>query len=113
VAVGCLTRYQELIAEQKLKYHGIYYYVPGLLKYFDTEAVISLIAPRPVLFMTGDEDLGSPVSGILKIEEELKRVYKLHGAPDNFQNKIYPKTGHVYTRDMWDNMVKWMGVYLK
>jgi len=113
VAVGCLTRYQELIAEQKLKYHGIYYYVPGLLKYFDTEAVIALIAPRPVLFMTGDEDQGSPVSGILKIEEVLKRVYKLHGAPDNFQSKIYPKTGHVYTPDMWDNMVKWMGVYLK
>jgi len=113
VAVGCLTRYQELIAEQKLKYHGIYYFVPGLLKHFDTEAVISLLAPRPVLFMTGDEDPGSPVSGILKIEEVLKRVYKLHGVPDNFQNKIYPNTAHVYTPDMWENMINWMSVQLK
>lgn len=113
VAVGCLTRYQELISEQKLKYHGIYYFVPGLLKHFDTEAVISLIAPRPVLFMTGDEDPGSPVSGILKIDEVLKRVYKLHGVPDNFQNRIYPKTAHVYTPDMWANMIHWMSVKLK
>lgn len=113
VAVGCLTRYQELISEEKLKYHGIYYYVPGVLKHFDTEAIISLIAPRPVLFMTGDEDVGSPVSGILKIEEVLKRVYKLHGVPDNFQNKIYAKTGHVYTPDMWENMKRWMSERLK
>lgn len=113
VAVGCLTRYQELTTEQKLKAHGIYYFVPGFLKYFDTEAVISLIAPRPILFMTGDEDIGSPVSGIRKIEEVLQRVYKLHGAEKEFQSIIYPKTGHVYTPDMWDKMTAWMNARLK
>jgi dienelactone hydrolase len=113
VAVGCLTRYQDLIAEQKLKYHGIYYYVPGLLKHFDTEAIISLIAPRPVLFMTGDEDPGSPLAGIQKIEAGVKPVYKLLGAESGFQNMIYPKTGHVYTPDMWNTMILWMGTKLK
>jgi dienelactone hydrolase len=113
VAVGCLTRYQDLIAEQKLKNHGIYYYVPGILKHFDSEAIISLIAPRPVLFMTGDEDEGSPVAGIHKIETAVKPVYKLHGAESNFQNIIYPHTGHVYTPDMWDKMINWMNTKLK
>jgi len=113
VAVGCLTRYQELISEQKLKYHGIYYYVPGLLKHFDTEAIISLIAPRPVLFMTGDEDSGSPVAGIRKIEKDVQSVYKLHGAEDNFQSIVYPHTGHVYTPDMWNKMIAWMNTKLK
>ena len=113
VAVGCLTRYQELISEQKLKYHGIYYYVPGLLKHFDTEAIISLIAPRPVLFMTGDEDPGSPVAGIHKIEVAVQSVYKLHGAEYNFQSIVYSHTGHVYTPDMWNKMITWMNTKLK
>ena len=113
VAVGCLTRYQELISEQKLKAHGIYYFTPGFLKHFDTEAVISLIAPRPVLFMTGDEDIGSPVSGIKKIEAAVEKVYKLNHADAEFQSIIYPKTGHVYTPDMWEKMKDWMTLKLK
>jgi dipeptidyl aminopeptidase/acylaminoacyl peptidase len=113
VAVGCLTRYQQLMAEQKLKAHGIYYFVPGFLRYFDTEAVIGLIAPRPFLFMTGDHDAGSPVSGIKKIEEVVQKVYHLNKADENFKSIIYPDTGHVYTADMWDKMTKWMNVHLK
>ena len=30
----------------QLRQHGTYYFVNGLLKHFDTEGVISLIAPR-------------------------------------------------------------------
>ena len=113
VAVACLTRYQELIAEQKLKYHGIYYFVPGILKYFDTEAIVSLAAPRPVLFMTGDQDMGSPLIGIRKIEGVVRQIYKLYDVDDNFQNLIYPNTAHVYTPDMWEKMLKWMDEKLK
>jgi dienelactone hydrolase len=47
VGVACLTRYQELIRSEELKAHGIYYFVPGMLNHFDTEAVIGLIAPSP------------------------------------------------------------------
>lgn len=107
VAVGCLTRYQDLIAEEKLKAHGIYYFVPGVLNHFDTEAIVSLIAPRPVLFMTGDEDIGSPVSGIRKIDAIVSAVYGLYNKQNDFQNIIYPRTGHVYTRDMWEKMEQW------
>jgi dienelactone hydrolase len=113
VAVACLTRYQELISEQKLKYHGIYYFVPGILKHFDSEAIISLIAPRPVLFMTGDQDPGSPVTGIRKIEDVVKKVYSLQHADQEFQNLIYPNTAHEYTPDMWKKMLNWMDLKLK
>lgn len=112
VAVGCLTRYQDLIEEQKLKAHGIYYFVPGMLKHFDTEAVISLIAPRPVLFMTGDEDIGSPVKGIRTIDSKVRPVYGLYGKSAAFENIIYPRTGHVYTPDMWNTMLQWMKEHL-
>jgi len=107
VAVACLTRYQDLIAHEGLKYHGIYYFVPGMLKHFDTEAVVSLIAPRPVLFLTGDKDFGSPVDGVRTIEAKVRDVYRLYSAEKNFQSMIYPNTGHEYTRDMWERMLAW------
>jgi dienelactone hydrolase len=81
VAVACLTRYQDLIAREGLKYHGIYYYVPGLLNHFDTEAVVASIAPRAILFQTGDQDEGSPVEGIHTIEQKVRPAYELTGAP--------------------------------
>jgi dienelactone hydrolase len=108
VAVACLTRYQNLMDEQKLKYHGIYYYVPGILNYFDTEAIVSLIAPRPVLFMTGDQDMGSPVTGIMKIETDVKKFYALYRSDKSFKNIVYPDVGHEYTKTMWENMIEWM-----
>jgi dienelactone hydrolase len=108
VAVCCLTRYQNLAAAEGLKYHGIYYFVPGMLRHFDTEAVVALAAPRPLLFLSGEEDAGSPVEGIHKIESTVGKLYALSGAEKSFQSIIYPKTGHQYTPDMWEKMLGWM-----
>jgi len=113
VAVACLTRYQNLIERQALPAHGIYYFVPGILNHFDTEAVIALIAPRPVLFLTGDQDGGSPVDGIRVIESKVRPVYKLYGRADDFQSVIYPGVGHVYLPEMWEKTLAWMDRQLK
>lgn len=112
VAVACLTRYQDLIAARMLKAHGIYYYVPAMLQHFDTEAVVSLIAPRAALYLNGDQDAGSPVSGIRKIEESARAVYALEGHPEHFESRIYPGVGHVYTPDMWERMLRWFERHL-
>lgn len=49
VGVACLTRYQNLIEHGNLRAHGLYYFTYGLLRHFDTEGVLALIAPRPYL----------------------------------------------------------------
>src|SRR6185503_3348479 len=79
VAVACLTHYQTLINNDSLRAHGIYYFVPNLLNHFDTEAVVSLVAPRPVLLMNGDQDAGSPADGIHAIESVVSKAYALYG----------------------------------
>lgn len=107
-AICCLTRYQNLIAHESLKSHGIYYFVPGMLRHFDTEAVVALSAPRPLLFLSGETDEGSPVDGIRVIEDKVKRAYQLYGAKQSFQSIIYPGVGHQYTSDMWRRMLAWM-----
>jgi len=115
VCVACMTRYQELIRRGGLKEHGIYYFVPGMLKHFDTEAVIACAAPRPVLFMTGDEDSGSPVEGVLRLGALVSRVYALHGeeARNRFDSILYPGVGHEYVPDMWQKTVAWMDRWVK
>ena len=49
VDLCCLTDFQALIEMQLLDRHGLYYYVPSLLKHFDTAGINALIAPRPHL----------------------------------------------------------------
>lgn len=113
VAIACLTRYQNLIAREGLKYHGIYYYVPGFLNHFDTEAVVALAAPRPLLFQTGDQDEGSPVDGVRVIEEKVRPVYRLYNAENGFKSILYPNVGHVYLPEMWERTLEWIDNALK
>jgi len=113
VAVACLTRYQQLIQRAGLKYHGIYYYVPGVLRYFDTEAVIALAAPRPLLCMNGDRDEGSPVEGIREIEARAAPAWNLAGLPGNFRSEVYPGVGHVYLPEMWERTLAWFERHLE
>jgi dienelactone hydrolase len=111
--VACMTRYQDLVREEMLRAHGIYYFVPGMLQHFDTEAVIACAAPRAMLFMTGGKDGGSPVAGVKTIGEKVSPIYKLHAAETKFENVIYPDVGHVYLPEMWERTVKWMEMHLR
>jgi dienelactone hydrolase len=113
VAVCCLTRYQNLTAAEGLKYHGIYYFVPGLLNHFDTEAVVALAAPRPLFFQSGETDAGSPVEGIRAIEAIVRKAYKLYEREEDFLSIIYPGVGHVYLPEMWDRTLRWFEEHLR
>jgi dienelactone hydrolase len=113
VGVACLTRYENLLHHGQLRQHGTYYFVNGLLKHFDTEGVIALIAPRPVLFLTGELDAGSPADGIRVIEEKVGGVYKAVGAGEKFRSVCYPDVGHTYTPEMRKEMLAWFDRWLR
>ncbi len=112
VGVACFTRYEDLIAARQLKAHGIYYFVPGILKHFDSEGVMALIAPRPFLALTGERDAGSPPEGMSKLDRILTRLYQTNRRPDAFRNVTYPETGHVYNEDMKFRMAAWFAKFL-
>jgi dienelactone hydrolase len=112
VGVACFTRYTELIAHGNLRKHGIYYFVPGVFQHFDTEAIHALIAPRPHLELSGDQDGGAPTDGIMVLEKKLGAVYRLHGKPDHFRSVIYKNTGHEYLPEMKAEMTAWFERYL-
>lgn len=113
VGVACLTRYQNLIAHGQLRQHGVYYFVNGLLRHFDSEGVMALIAPRPFLALTGDLDAGSPADGVEVIHDRVGRMYETLGAKERFRGVLYKDTGHVYTPEMRREMLAWFARWLQ
>lgn len=111
VGVACFTRFTELMAHAKT--HGIYYYVPGLLKHFDAEAIYALTAPRPMLMLSGDEDHNAPPDGVETLERKVGAVYQLHGKPEHFRSVMYQNTGHEYLPEMRHEMVAWFEKHLR
>jgi dienelactone hydrolase len=113
VCVSCLTRYQNLIAHGQVRQHGIYYYVPNMLvEKIDAESVVGLIAPRPLLTLTGDKDAGSPVDGVRLINTFQEYLYKLYGKMENFRGLVYKGVEHEYMPEMWHETVSWLKKHL-
>lgn len=83
--ICCMTDFQALLEHNGIEEHGVYYYVPSLLKHFTTADINALIAPRPHLSVNGLLDPLTPEDGLKRVDEELKRVYTAMGAPDNWQ----------------------------
>ncbi len=96
VDICCLTDFRALIETRGLDGHGIYYYVPSLLKHFDTAAINALIAPRAHLALAGNHDLLTPPAGLDRIDAHLSRVYAEQGASERWSLLRY-ETGHFET----------------
>jgi hypothetical protein len=111
VDICCLTDFQALIEARGLDGHGIYYFVPGLLKHFTAAEINALIAPRAHLGIAGNYDLLTPPSGLYKIDAELKRVYADCGKPDAWKMLRYD-VGHRETAAMRAEIVAFLETYL-
>jgi pimeloyl-ACP methyl ester carboxylesterase len=99
VDLCCLTDYQALIETQELDGHGIYYYVPRLLRHFSAADINALIAPRAHLSLAGNFDRLTPTAGLERIDARLRQVYADLGAPAAWQLQRY-NVGHLETAAM-------------
>ena len=111
VDICCLTDFDDLIATRGLDGHGIYYYVPALLKHFDTSAINALIAPRAHLALAGTYDRLTPAAGLDRIDKALRDVYAEHGSPDRWRLLRY-ETGHFETAHGRAAILEWLQTWL-
>jgi pimeloyl-ACP methyl ester carboxylesterase len=96
VDICCLTDFHTLVAKKGLAGHGVYYYVPRLLKHFTTAQINTLIAPRAHLGLAGIQDKLTPVEGLDVIDRELTRIYAEAGHPERWKLLRYD-VGHMET----------------
>jgi dienelactone hydrolase len=111
VDLCCLTDYEALIAARGLDGHGIYYYVPNLLKHFSTSDINALIAPRPHLALAGNYDPLTPPEGLSRIDNDLRTVYAEADAADAWKMIRY-ETGHFETAHMRAEVMTYLDTWL-
>jgi dienelactone hydrolase len=99
VDICCLTDFQALLETNNLKGHGVYYYVPALLKHFTTAQINALIAPRAHLSLAGNLDPLTPVAGLERIDRALKQVDAEAGHPERWR-LFRQDVGHQETPEM-------------
>jgi dienelactone hydrolase len=111
VDICCLTDFDALIASNGLKGHGIYYYVPSLLKHFDTSQINALIAPRAHLALAGNLDPLTPPDGLDRIDRALRETYAAVGHPEAWKLLRY-EVGHTETAEMRHEALGFLRVWL-
>jgi dienelactone hydrolase len=111
IDVCCLTDYQSLIAAHGLSGHGVYYFVPSLLKHFDTFQINELIVPRAHLSVNGKKDPLTPPAGVEKIRDKLLPLYRTYGSPRDSLVELFD-CAHQELPAMREQILAWMDRYL-
>jgi dienelactone hydrolase len=111
VDICCLTDFQALMDTQGLDGHGIYYFVPGLLKHFSSADINALIAPRPHLSLAGNYDPLTPPVGLDRIDAAMRRTYADAGAPGAWELHRY-EVGHIETAAMRSKAMAFLSKWL-
>jgi hypothetical protein len=109
--ICCLTDYEELIRTRGLSEHGIYYYVPSLLKHFQTADINELIVPRPHLSVNGRRDPLTPALGVEKIRGFLLPLYRKYGREADCHIELFD-SAHVELPEMRKLILEWVDHYL-
>lgn len=106
--VCCLTDFEELIRTHGIKEHAIFYYVPSLLKSFQTADINELIVPRARLSVNGRLDPLTPPVGVEKIRDRLVPLYAKYGKEKDCRIELFD-CGHVELPAMRELVGEWMG----
>ena len=111
IDVCCLTDFESLIQAHDLSGHGLFYFVPSLLKHFDTAQINALIVPRAHLSVNGRKDTLTPPAGVEKIRNELTPLYRTYGREEDLHIELFD-CAHQELPEMRELILKWMDHYL-
>lgn len=109
--ICCLTDFEELINTRHLQDHSIFYYVPSLLKHFQTSDINELIVPRARLSVNGRLDPLTPPQGVEKVRDHLLPLYRQYGKESDCQIELFD-CAHVELPEMRQMILAWMDRYL-
>jgi len=109
--VCCLTDYQSLIKAHGLSGHGIYYYVPSLLKHFDTFGINELTVPRAHLSVNGRQDRLTPPSGVEQVRAKLMPLYQRYGRVEDCRVELFD-CAHQELPEMRSEILAWIDRFL-
>ena len=107
--VGSLA---SLIHEGDPERHSAYYYIPGMLRYFDHARVVgTCMPPRPFLMVLPTKDEDMPKKGVDSLIPVVNEAYARSGHPECFE--VYqPGGNHRFLPKYFERMVDWFDRHL-
>jgi hypothetical protein len=111
VDICCMTDFHAIIESRGLDGHGVYYYVPDLLRHFSTTDINTLIVPRPHLSLAGNYDRLTPPAGLDRVDRGLQKAYEAAGASEAWKMLRY-ETGHMETSEMRARVIEFLKKWL-
>ena len=81
--------------------------VPGIDGRFDGPAMLTLIAPRPLLVVNGDSDANTPIAGVRLAVETARPAYAAANSADRLQLMIQENTPHRVNPEAIDAGIAW------
>ena len=92
------------------KHHCACNYVPGIATYFDMAELAGMIAPRPLVIVSGAEDGIFPLAGAQAEFARVKETYYAHSAcPDNAAHVIGDGGHRFYAAPAWERFLELLG----
>ena len=70
-------------------FHCICNCVPHIMEWAEMSDIAALIAPRPLLIISGEKDPIFPIEGTKKAYKMLEKVYKMFGEEENLENDFF------------------------
>ncbi|MBQ8954801.1 MAG: acetylxylan esterase [Clostridia bacterium] len=92
------------------QYHCLCSYVPGIMKDFDMGDLAGLIAPRPMIVVSGQKDAIFPIEAAKEQAEVARLYYAAAGMPERFQHVVGPDGHRFYAGLSWpvfDELTGW------
>lgn len=92
--------------------HNMAMYLPGLLRFADTDALVADLAPCPFMLTAGEEDRIFPIDGVRQIVAAATESYRRAGVPDQFQAILFPG-GHGFPPAVREEAYRFLDRWLK
>ena len=93
-------------------YHGLYWWIPGMLTRGDQGDFAAAMAPRPLMLWAPLEDIGMPKEGVDRFLEVVIPAYARSAAPDALVVHR-PPGGHTFSLEAFAAMKAFFDKYLK
>lgn len=93
-----------------VQYHCSCNYVPGIMKEFDMGDLAGMIAPRPLVVVSGQNDTIFPLESAKAEFAVVEKYYALAGAPDMCRHVVGPEGHRFYAALGWpvfDELTNW------
>ncbi|HEX5242474.1 MAG TPA: prolyl oligopeptidase family serine peptidase, partial [Tepidisphaeraceae bacterium] len=115
VKVACpvagMTDLQNYVVDGTIEGHCDCMFMDNTYRW-DYPQVAALISPRPLLICNSDKDEIFPLDGVLRLHQQVRRIYALQGAQKNL-GLLITEGPHQDTQDLQVPVFRWFNRFLK